>query len=136
MNSSQKLASRIAAIPVLCDIHGMRAEGLALIGCLLTSSLAQAYDLETHADISRHAVQNSKYSRYLANIGLTSLDQKLSDGQIHFPTKLAVVDWVREGSRREDDLPSLRFLNHFYNPLNGQGLSGAFAGRPSLDWGL
>ena len=113
---------------------------LLLLSCLLVVCPARAYDVETHADISLRAVQGSNLQQSLPAIGLDSSTQVLSDGLLSFPTKLSIVDWIRVGSIREDDFFSeqlLRFLNHFYNPLDGSGLSiNGLSGLPSKYWGL
>ena len=117
----------------------LRVWRLLLIGSFIFSSLAYPYDINTHMDISQSAAEQSSFSRYLPSMGLVTLKQKLSDGLLNFPTNQSIVDWIRTGARREDDFFSgqfIRFTNHFYNPINGQGLSGAFSGLPSIIWGL
>lgn len=115
----------------------------------LAASNAVAYEVDTHADMSRAAGIRSVVLARLPDIGR---DQKLFSlasplqfgdtlffGQISYTVRRPVLDWMLWGSVREDDYccPSLRFTNHFYNPLNAQGYSyGIVSGQPSLGWGL
>ena len=115
----------------------------ASLWAILSGASASAYDLITHARITRDAVQKSDF-------GASGADQLLDVSQIlDCEGTDAVADnhrtaggWVREGAVREDDYglgesASFRFRNHFYNPLNGQGYSlGLISGIPAPDWGL
>ncbi len=98
-----------------------------------------AYDLDTHARMSRAASEASSLSRVLADLQLTAfslldaaaVSRNVNDG--------SAIGWIQEGAVREDgdSLCDTRVRNHFYNPLNNAGyFGGVVQGEPSVDWGL
>jgi hypothetical protein len=103
-----------------------------------------AYAIATHEEISLEAVERQTHlSRYLAALGIDSLDARIdADAELFGPHRSA-REWVERGSRREDDFwPILRFRNHFFDPVRDRGLEFAtpcgftVRGHPSTDWGL
>jgi len=77
-----------------------------------------------------------KLNNYLENIGLNNgVMEELKSGN----DKKEVIDWIKYGSVKEDDLllpvEGIRFLNHFYDPTTGSGLSDfPWYGVSSLQW--
>jgi hypothetical protein len=114
----------------------------------LAAPTALAYETPTHARMSQEAARMSVLPARLKDIApdqkLFSLDSQLADGGsylfglISFQLQGSVSAWISHGAIEEDAFccPALRFTNHFYNPLNGQGYSYlGVTGRPSLAWG-
>ncbi|MBI4823018.1 MAG: hypothetical protein HY805_02155 [Nitrospirae bacterium] len=99
----------IIAVILLLPIHGL------------------TYEKNIHWEITKNAINRSIISDYLKNNLGISLDAEFD--------KRSGRDWIKEGSRWEDDAP--RWLHHFYDPTTGQGLnySGITYGKPSLQWG-
>lgn len=116
-----------------------------LIWVLMNSSFhVLAYEVETHEKMTESAAIQSSLALYLPEIGFLSLDDPLT-------TPLAsqsILDWIKEGSVKEDDTVSesfFRYVNHFYDPTpgapNGGGytgllIPGLLSGLPSPEWGL
>lgn len=96
-----------------------------------------AYEVETHADMSQGAFNpgflpgGANQSLEGTRSILPSLDQTI---------RQPPVKWLRDGARDEDELTSLRFLNHFYNPLDDSGLRSWACEHvlclPSPTWGI
>src|SRR5713101_1097476 len=112
--------------------------------CLLLPT--SAYEVRTHQDISQEAVLQSGLNTSLPHIGLSSFNEPIETDYLGFEPR-PVLFWIRYGAEHEDDTVSdglslFRYLNHFYNPLTGNGLSfhpcvgGTVNGFPSPDWGL
>jgi len=113
--------------------------GLWLV--LIGTSVCFGYGKDTHEEISRQAFNNSIVAQLIAqgklqDIGLTDTgtgttfyEGKTHDGQVHSKT---IIDWVAQGGYDEDE-PFTRSLNHFYDPITGNGL---LIFCPSLNWGL
>jgi hypothetical protein len=103
---------------------------LAAVALVLGTAAApaRAYEPATHAEISAWAARQSRADEVLGVLGAGSLNAPAYDGR-------TLLDWLRLGAMEEDNVP--RFLNHFYNPLTGRGLSVLGKdGVPSPDWGL
>jgi hypothetical protein len=107
-----------------------------------------AYELETHADMSKAAAKasvlgNNSPSSVLRALGLQySIEE---DIQQVFPnsanTPKSVLELMRDGARFEDNLflgSLLRVRHHFYDPLYDRPLTvaGVAAGEKSPDWAL
>ena len=87
--------------------------GATLFSGLFVST-SYAYEVETHAFLTDETIQF--YNRNFKN--------KISDD---------LKDYLVDGARKEDDSP--RYLNHFYDPINDQGLaSGIYRGHKSKEW--
>src|SRR5438552_4149296 len=87
---------------------------------------AFAYEVGTHEEISDRATLQSDLKDYLSNVGLVSVDTPIETDYLGIRPRSARF-WIRYGANHEDDLLSdglsaTRFLNHFYNPLTGNGL--------------
>jgi hypothetical protein len=104
---------------------------LVLSSAIGLSGRVWAYGLQTHAALSHHAVLASNLYSYLpSELGLPA-DGQLALAMISRPrvNNGSPDGWVQEGSVREDDNPKEltglypRVINHFYNPLTGDGLS-------------
>jgi len=88
---------------------------------------AYAFKIEVHEKISENVINQAKMN----------LDTKLSDiglknGILEKVNGAEIREWIEEGSKQEDE--PLRFLNHFYNPLNSEGLGDIFHGDSSFVW--
>ncbi|MGE5810901.1 MAG: hypothetical protein ACM339_05330, partial [Ignavibacteria bacterium] len=86
------------------------------------------YETNVHRKMTGYAVSSSNISSYLKN----DLNINLTD---NFRDRTA-QEWMEDGSEWEDDNWTQRWLNHFYDPITGSGLTGSKAwGQPSLQWG-
>src|SRR5713101_5348151 len=120
---------------------------IAAVAVLLPVA-AECYERTTHADMSENAALNSqRLSEHLADLGLSSLDDKLTlEG-----TPQSIRNWFREGAEREDDTLSetttfARYRHHFFDPRpdapNFGGFTGVvqsiglLSGLPAPDWAL
>jgi len=105
----------------------MRLLQLCLFLTLLLPSKLYGYSIRIHGDMSEEAYKQSILSNYLPTIGLRA-DQNINGR--------TPAEWVIEGSVREDD--KIRFLNHFYDPTTGNGLSlgGLLLGEDAINWAL
>ncbi|MFQ5804255.1 MAG: hypothetical protein ACE5JQ_15300, partial [Candidatus Methylomirabilales bacterium] len=99
---------------------------------LLIVSVVQAtgYELDTHAAISAQAVQGSTADQVLKeSLAFTEGAGEIFNGR-------SAIDWIAEGSRREDALlPTPRFLRHFHNPLRPWSEAGFGLFQSSILWG-
>ena len=110
-----------------------------LVGAAFASVVAQpsvnGYDLNTHANLSAAAANQSvlnKDQKTLQNLGLL---RPIDDSAQNFPNARGdigtVLDLIQDGARSEDD--NIRVVWHFFNPVTGLGLYGT---TPSPDWAL
>lgn len=89
--------------------------------------VAEGYDLETHRRIALRAVDVSELDQHLrTELGFTG-----GQGQLFLERE--VRDWVALGARFED-VPWLRVVNHFHNPLQPWGQAGLLTGLSSVRW--
>lgn len=112
---------------------------LVLLGLILQGAHSSAYEVPTHRLISENAFNASTARTVLVGelgiSGTTAL--RGLDGRTLRP-----VDWLAEGSDREDDKASTfelaRFRHHFYDPLYDQPLSrgGIAVGFRAYEWAL
>src|SRR5712691_2030591 len=136
----------------------MKNNNIIVRNCFLTSNLAVflallvppasfAHEVRVHEAITYGAWASAAQSS--PNYQAFSLTITPPDGSGMFfsgGTNRSDVEWLAQGSAREDDEEKLpaqgghRPLNHFYDPLSGQGLSeeppGIITplGRDSFDW--
>ena len=82
----------------------------------LVHAAAEAYEVETHARITRAAAEVSGASEVLRR------DLGIGDSLEFQIGRRSLLDWIGEGSVREDD--TLRFLNHFHDPLRSWDAAG------------
>lgn len=119
----------------------------ASLAAALAAASALAYNTDVHQQMSFTAANGSNVGPRLRDIGpdlrLFTLDNALSDGGLYlfgltiFEMRQPVRNWIGQGSIDEDNLCCIgRPRNHFFNPINGQGLSAFFSGKPSLAWAL
>jgi len=88
--------------------------GLLLFLFVFTVSKSFAYEVETHAFLTKAVVDF--YNK--------NFDKKISD---------ELKEYIIDGARLEDNAP--RFLNHFYDPMNDRGLADLhFEGAKSKEW--
>lgn len=89
--------------------------GVWLIALLIPSwvSLAYSFDVLTHAELTRWAVVKSNLDGFLKS--QLNRPEGIHEGLATPPEKRSVVEWIAEGSVREDD--DFRFFNHFHNPF-------------------
>lgn len=71
------------------------------------------------------------YDSQVAHPGLTEAAIRVFDSQATRRLTSEQANWIIKGSVAEDAIP--RFLNHFYDPTSGQGLSG---NNNAKDWAL
>jgi len=76
---------------------------------------ANSFEVGTHRDLSKKVVGLSPNLNALFDVN------QLFQGR-------SVIDWIAEGSDREDD--GLRFCNHFHNPLRTWGQAGLHLTAP------
>jgi len=102
----------------------------------IIATSALAYDLAAHAAITLKALPRSSLGNALTALGFTNgLDAELSDGVI----QQSVADWIAGGSKSED-MPDIRVVNHFHNPLAntwsqaGLRVIGIQPGQSSVLW--
>jgi len=100
---------------------------------LSSAHISLAYKIETHSDLSAVAAERSILAfdkgDYLNKLGFNkNLEETISGN--------SVEDWIKDGSKFEDN--SLRYLNHFHNPLEPWPDAGLddllFSGKSSLLW--
>jgi hypothetical protein len=99
---------------------------------LVLNNCVFAYDPDTHRKLSEESIRNTGVSNdpiIIFNLGIES--------GVKFPNtnnnSKTILDLVSDGASFEDD--STRALNHFYDPLSGNGIPLGF-GRKSPDWAL
>lgn len=116
----------------------------ASAAALAAATPAHGYAVPTHEEISIEAVaRQANLTRHLEVLGLESVRQRLRADAEPFGPDRSAADWIRQGSRREDDLlPIARFRNHFHDPVYDRGLEFGtecgftVSGTRSADWGL
>lgn len=113
---------------------GGKMKILIALCCILISlwqADVNAFEVNVHEKITKEAIESNKANldSYLDNIGLHKGILERVDGKW-------IRQWIEEGSRQEDEpLLDFRYLNHFYNPLDGKGLhDGIFTGKSSYEW--
>jgi len=98
---------------------------------VLTLSLSvQAYDTDVHEKITKKSLEISIVEQYLNNNLNISLDDSFNGNKARL--------LVENGSYWEDENITMRWLNHFYDPITGLGLNSSgtiIYGEPSLQWG-
>jgi len=102
-----------------------------VLGAILLSlaSTVGAYEVPTHQAITTAAGRRSVADEVLeGRLGIDGGVERAVRGQ-------QLIEWLAEGSRREDDF--LRFLNHFHNPLADWSAAGLLdsVGQSSILWG-
>lgn len=116
------------------------AQTAALTVLLLAlARTSSAYLPTTHEDLSENALNRSVLNGtgLLTSLGLQEVlkDETLQGFPNSKGARQSIKDLFRGGANFEDDFP--RSLNHFFNPLNGSGLTfGIVTGLPSPDWAL
>lgn len=114
------------------------AINLSLLLICLFPSFSAGFWLDTHKKITDTAIGTANLSSTIDDqTGITNtLKMKVTVGSQIKPLE----EWIRFGSEEEDNtlgIPPARYLNHFYNPLNGTGLNDPIAlvnGLPSYAW--
>ncbi|MFQ5992329.1 MAG: hypothetical protein ACE5NA_07805 [Nitrospiraceae bacterium] len=104
------------------------------------SPVLHAYELGTHREIAGRAGQSSVSSvdQFLkGELGLPDGIRETFPGRIR-PVLRSVTDLIGDGAESED-LPALRVLNHFHNPLRpwdqaGLRVGGVQLGQSSVLW--
>lgn len=103
---------------------------LATVLLILQAVPANSFQVGTHRALSDKAVGATGLDTFLKgqlNFSL-GIDQPFSDGI----STMTVLQWVQEGSEREDD--GIRPANHFHNPLRIWDFANPF-GFSSIIWG-
>lgn len=115
------------------------ASCIAIVGSMaLYVHDANSYEIQTHANLSEAAFDQSglrKDALLLQNLGLKSSDTFPNSQN---PEPKTMRELIADGARFEDTLSLSRPINHFFNPLNGQGLGGiiSLVSNPSPNWAL
>jgi hypothetical protein len=81
---------------------------------LCTAPAVSAYELTTHDQLSRAAVDNSvlvKNPSVLTDIGLNNVTEKILNGN-----RFSILEVVGAGARLEDELTATRPIHHFFDP--------------------
>lgn len=100
----------------------MSVIAVALVIWLLLVTSADAYDVPTHRELGRRAVDvtSDLEERLMHDLGMPQgRDTRLQVGA----TRLSVSDWIRHGAGAEDR-PFWRVRHHFHNPLFPWGNAG------------
>jgi hypothetical protein len=108
---------------------------LSIVSMLSLPSVVFAYEVPTHRELSKSAVDKSGLKvdpTILSNIGLKPPDDQIQKFRNSQEKERTIKELIEDGSAFEDNFP--RALNHFYNPLTNQAISSA--GNPSPDWAL
>jgi len=137
---------------------------LLCLSSIFTLQYVHAYDYDAHDRLTIEAVKKSKLNQYIYTIGLTSMENKLTDlisppcidGFDCSNTK-TIIDWFSKGARNEDatvlrgtnaddlnnvDFNLARYQHHFYDPIYDIGyyfdtvFDKRLTGLKSPDWGL
>ncbi|MFQ5803957.1 MAG: hypothetical protein ACE5JQ_13770 [Candidatus Methylomirabilales bacterium] len=114
--------------------RGTKRRGLflglsALIWAGVGSVPLLAYDVDTHKEIGLRAVNVSSMDSVLKS------ELALRDGKASVFNERTAEDWLSEGAGLED-VPFLRVVNHFHNPLRPWDLAGLplLVGQASVRW--
>jgi Tol biopolymer transport system component len=107
-------------------------------------------DEVTHKALAGYAADssllNASNGELFQKIGLSNAFAEILLWNGHFcddkthKTNCRVKDWLRYGAEKEDAEqllsipPRLRSLNHFHDPISGQGLHDTFSGESTLEW--
>jgi len=112
-----------------------------LLACFING--AQAYEIDTHAALSKSAAEKSVLANadLLRALGLahpiTSEEQKFPNSKNQSQT---ILDIIQDGARFEDGLKTdceTRPQHHFYDPVRDRGLRWlTVSGEKSPDWAL
>lgn len=104
-----------------------------------------AYEVNTHGAISIVAARHHPESR-VQEVLISDLGQAAGleeEGRLGFDaTPRSLLEWLSVGAVNEDSYYLARFVNHFYNPINKEGLSDialfryqlSVSGMNALDW--
>ncbi|HUQ94485.1 MAG TPA: hypothetical protein VM120_22575, partial [Bryobacteraceae bacterium] len=114
---------------------------------ILLSGTPQAvfgYEVVTHSEISRHAVDGSVLSASLKVKDLGLDPYSPADDRQQFPSSeegdKSIRGLIEYGARFEDTRGDTQALRHFFNPLNGSPLDlpiiGTWRSTASPDWAL
>jgi hypothetical protein len=110
---------------------------------------ACGYEVGTHTTMAAYAAQDSILSKLstLKQLGLKGVD--LYDESQKFPNSdtllgfgvsnlMTISALIQHGAAFEDNRRDIQALYHFFNPVNGQGLTvdGWMPGAPSPNWAL
>ncbi|HEY7601890.1 MAG TPA: hypothetical protein VIB60_05245, partial [Methylomirabilota bacterium] len=108
--------------------------------CLIVvavATVAPAYDLRTHEELSRAAFEQSGIAATLESLYSVQAADRFR-GPLPFSLlsePRTPEDWIVQGARDEDLFP--RPVNHFWNPLTDAPLTvGLTAGNRAPDWAL
>lgn len=92
---------------------------IVLCGGLWNAAPVGAWSVDTHRIITEVAIDNSILEN--SNGDYLNLNLGFQDGIIEYLLwkhyNLPVLEWLQEGSEKEDDVLPPRFMNHFHNPL-------------------
>lgn len=135
-------------------MNNLRKMVTLLILGISYADICLGYGVATHEFMSIEAIESSILdqliiSNRLNDIGVTNgtldgiwLKNGLCGGDNQSHT-WPIPTWIEKGAIDEDDwcgipfVSALRFVNHFYNPINREGLSPPLIkGYSSLEWGL
>jgi len=113
----------------------MSARIFILMLLVIAPSVAVAYQEHNHTQLGSASTDDSNLSVYLPNELRIAPDTEFreSGSSIGRPPR----DWIAFGCK-EEDVPAIRVLNHFYNPLDNQPLlvHGLLWGATAPAWAL
>jgi hypothetical protein len=113
---------------------------LAVLGILVflvtSPSRTSAYNLDTHAALSREAFRRAGIAERLTSYGLGPSERIRGRILSLRQAPRRAEEWVAWGAR-DEDFPPDRARNHFYDPHYDRGLTIAgFSGTRAPDWAL
>lgn len=117
---------------------------IVCITLIASAQASQAYEPETHRDISNEAFKRALASSYNLQDALPFDAASPLRGIRHVLQIEKPAEWLGDGAVDEDNIIVggwCRFCNHFYNPIDGTGLIvvsyvGLVMGLPSPMWGI
>ncbi len=108
---------------------------LCLAALVLLVQDVRAYEVETHQQMSERAFYRSRLAEDWKMPESWGLRPEQAQ-ELRFGDRTA-VGWIQLGSIDEDSLNGVRFVNHFFNPLDGSGLvTPRRRGIASPEWAL
>ncbi|MBL9135347.1 MAG: hypothetical protein JNK85_05745 [Verrucomicrobiales bacterium] len=117
----------------------------ALWAMILGLPSGHAYEVNTHGAISivaaRHHPESKVQEVLIGDLGQAAGLEE--EGRLGFDARpRSLLEWLSIGAVNEDSYYLARFVNHFYNPINKEGLSDialyryqlSVTGMNALDW--
>src|SRR5215470_18077149 len=104
----------------VCRAQAIRS--ILLVALIVFVTNAWGYEVRTHLRLSLTAFEISGVSAILADTYAIRPNDVLRSRYFSFAGgPYTPTEWVRQGGAQED-FPFWRVLNHFYDPVRGEGL--------------